>query len=41
MLSYKSSIRAESAKHKVDDAVTVDKKHNNNDIQETEEEDNR
>jgi hypothetical protein len=30
----------ELEKHKVDDAVTVDKKHNNNDIQRSEEEDN-
>jgi hypothetical protein len=29
----------EKEKHKVDDAVTVDKKHSNNDIQRPEEED--
>jgi hypothetical protein len=28
-------------KHKIDDAVTVDKKHSNNDIQRSEEEDNK
>jgi hypothetical protein len=28
-----SSIEPKLEKHKVDDAVTVDKKHNNNDIQ--------
>jgi hypothetical protein len=30
--------KLEKEKHKVDDAVTVDKKHNNNDIQRSEEE---
>jgi signal peptidase I len=40
MLSYKSSMEPELEKHKVDDAVTVDKKRdNNNDIQRPEEED--
>jgi hypothetical protein len=34
-----SSIEPELEKHKVDDAVTVDKKQNNNDIQRPEEED--
>ena len=29
----------EKEKHKVDDAVTVDRKHNNNDIQRSKEED--
>jgi hypothetical protein len=33
------SIEFELEKHKVDDAVTVDKKHSNNDIQRSEEED--
>ena len=36
-----SSIEPEWEKHKVDDAVTVDKKHSNNDIQRSEEEDNK
>jgi hypothetical protein len=37
-----SSIEPELEKHKVDDAVTVDKKRdNNNDIQRSEEEDNK
>jgi hypothetical protein len=31
----------EKEKYKVDDAVTVDKKHSNNDIQGSEEEDNK
>ncbi len=30
----------EKEKHKVDDAVTIDKKHSSNDIQRSEEEDN-
>jgi hypothetical protein len=40
-LDKSSSIKPELEKHKVDDAVTVDKKHrdNNNDIQRSEEED--
>ena len=33
-----SSIEPELEKHKVDDAVTVDKKHSNNDIQRSEKE---
>ena len=43
MLSYKSSIEPELEKHKVDDVVTVDKKHNdnNNDIQRSEEENSK
>jgi hypothetical protein len=36
-----SSIEPELEKHKVDDAVTVDKKQNNNDIQGSEEKDNK
>jgi hypothetical protein len=34
-----SRTRIRKEKHKVDDAVTVDKKHSNNDIQRPEEED--
>ena len=34
-----SSIKSELEKHKVDDVVTVDRQHNNNDIQWFEEED--
>ena len=34
-----SSIEPELKKHKINDAVTVDKKHNNNDIQRSKEED--
>jgi hypothetical protein len=34
-----SSIKSELEKHKVDDVVTVDRQHNNNDIQRFEEED--
>jgi hypothetical protein len=36
-----SSIEPELEKHKVDDAVTVDKKHSNNDIQRSEKENNK
>ena len=40
MADKSSSIEPQkSEKHKVDDAVTVDKKHSNNDIQGSEEED--
>jgi len=40
-LDKSSSIKRELEKHKVDDAVTVDKKRdNNNDIQRSEEENN-
>ena len=39
MADKSSSIEPELEKHKVDDAVTVDKKHSNNDIQRPEEED--
>jgi hypothetical protein len=34
-----SSIKPKLEKHKVDDDITVDKKHSNNDIQGSEEED--
>jgi hypothetical protein len=39
VIDKSSSIEPELEKHKVDDAVTVDKKHSNHDIQGSEEED--